>query len=106
MVRILAARPADVDAPEGRCAAVGQLSQAVPSLAMCATRRLAVSAREADTGPDLEAEADALLLVGVDAVTAPGRDVLEAEEVMHDVERCSAVLAEVETWIAVRSGWR
>ena len=64
--------------------------------------RLAVSAREADTGPDLEAEADALLLVGVDAVTAPGRDVLEAEEVVHDVERCSAVLAEVETWVAVR----
>src|SRR5262249_4100503 len=61
--------------------------------------RLAVAASEADGSSDLEAEADALLLVRVDAVTPLGADVLESEEVMHHVERSVALFAEVEPWV-------
>ena len=52
---------------------------------------------EPERGPDLEALPLPVLFVGVDAVVAPGRDVLKAEQLVHrGWQRRPAVLADVE----------
>ncbi|TFE69317.1 hypothetical protein A7Q09_05345 [Methylacidiphilum sp. Yel] len=97
-VRVAPPGPAQIDPPQGGRTAVGQSSQglAVENDAGRPGAWPAVLLGKAHPRADLVADAQPLFLVGADAVSPPGGDVLEAEEALDGSgEHRAAALAEV-----------
>ena len=109
VVFVLAPHPAEIDAPERRGMAVGELGQRCrPAFTLDRAqvkRRSPVLLGEAHRRADLVAQAHALLFVRIDLVAPPGRDVLQAEEmVQRRVQRRAAVFTQIEALAVARSG--